>query len=59
MVPKAANQNEPISQAMLGMFYKHGIAVRQDYAKAKEWFGKSCDNGSQNGCDDYKKLNQR
>ena len=39
--------------------YGNGEGVRQDYKKAKEWFGKACDNGSQVGCDEYKKLNEK
>ena len=35
------------------------IGVRQNYVVAKEWFGKACDNGYQNGCDAYKELNQQ
>ena len=25
----------------------------------KEWYGKTCDNGNQTGCDEYRKLNKR
>jgi hypothetical protein len=25
---------------------------------AKEWYGQACDNGSQQGCDNYRELNQ-
>ena len=38
--------------------YGKGEGVRQDYAIAKEWIGKSCDNGFQTGCDGYRILNQ-
>lgn len=31
--------------------------IPQNYAVAKEWFGKACDNGSQSGCDAYRDLN--
>ena len=44
---------------MLGAMYYAGRGVRQNYAVAKEWFGKSCDNGNQNGCDAYRTLNKR
>jgi uncharacterized protein len=44
---------------VLGAMYEDGVSVRQDYKKAKEWFGKACDNGFQIGCDEYKKLNQQ
>ena len=39
--------------------YAKGEGVRQDYKKAKEWFGKACDGGYQKGCDNYKILNQQ
>lgn len=38
--------------------YYIGEGVRQNYQKAKEWFGKACDNGEQGGCKFYKILNQ-
>lgn len=37
--------------------YNQGIGVESDSKEAKEWFGKACDNGNQDGCDEYKKLN--
>ena len=39
--------------------YKNGRGVRQNYTKAKEYFGLACDNKYQDGCDMYKKLNQQ
>ena len=54
---KAANQGDAGAQAMLGKLYYEGNGVRQNTATAKEWFGQSCDNGYQNGCDEYRKLN--
>ena len=38
--------------------YANGEGVRQNYKIAKEWFGKACDNGLQQGCDAYRELNQ-
>ena len=29
-----------------------------DYHKAKDFFGKACDNGLQKGCDQYRELNE-
>ncbi|WP_350560823.1 SEL1-like repeat protein [Psychrobacter sp. CAL346-MNA-CIBAN-0220] len=46
-----------MAQSGLGLMYYNGEGVRQDYAKAREWFGKSCDNGSQDGFDSYRILN--
>ena len=56
---KAANQGIAQAQFNLGVFYYHGKGVRQNIATAKELFGKACDNGFQEGCDNYRKLNQR
>jgi len=41
------------------VMYHNGEGVRQNINTAKEWFGKSCDNGEQLGCDKYRILNQR
>ena len=38
--------------------YIKGEGVRQDIRMAKEYFGKACDNGFQEGCDLYRKLNE-
>jgi TPR repeat protein len=56
---KAADQNDASAQFDLGVMYKYGKGVRQSNRQAKEWFGKACDNGSQNGCNAYRKLNQK
>lgn len=53
-----AQQDDAISQYILAQFYESGAGVRQDLTEAKEWYGKSCDNGSQEGCDEYKRLNR-
>ena len=54
---KAAVQGEARAQYNLGAMYENGHGVRQSYTTAKEWFGKSCDNGFQKGCDGYRMLN--
>jgi len=38
------------------MYYK-GKGVRKNMDIAKELFGKACDNGDQDGCDNYRILN--
>lgn len=55
---KAAIQGVPQAQVILGAMYESGICVRQDKHIAKEWYGKACDNGYQDGCDNYRKLNE-
>lgn len=54
-----ANQRHASAQFNLGVKYVKGQGVCQDYKKAKDWYGKACDNGDQKGCDGYKDLNQR
>ena len=54
-----ASKGNATAQYVLGMMYENGEGVKQDYKKAKEWFGKACDNRDQESCDYYKKLNQK
>ena len=58
MVYKAANQGGAEAQFNLGAMYYSGEGVYQNMATAKEWFGKSRDNGYQNGCNEYRILNK-
>lgn len=53
---KAALQEDESSQRLLAMLYKHGFGVRQNTSIAREWYGKSCDNGSEYSCKEYKRL---
>ena len=55
---KGAKQNDPFAQSYLGIMYEFGRGVRQNKSIAKEWYGKACDNGYQDGCDNYKRLNE-
>ena len=43
----------------LGILYAKGQGVRQSYAKAKEYYGKACDDGNDDGCQNYAVLNKR
>lgn len=47
-----------LAQVFVGLLYEKGEGVSQSLVKAKEWFGKACDNGYQKGCDSYRKLNE-
>lgn len=38
--------------------YNEGVGVSKNNSIAKEWFGKACDNGSSNGCKNFRSLNQ-
>ncbi|WP_163493050.1 tetratricopeptide repeat protein [Haemophilus influenzae] len=56
---KAAEQGYANAQAILGFSYLLGQSgVQVNKSLAKEWFGKACDNGDQNGCEYYGKLNR-
>ena len=54
---KAAKKGLIEAQNNLGNMYYFGQGVKQDYKKAKEYFGKACDGGNQIACINYKKLN--
>ena len=36
--------------------YEEGYGARQNNSIAKEYYGKACDYGNQDGCDKYKAL---
>ena len=55
---KAAAQGIAEAQFNLGLMYAKGQGVRQDLRTAKEWFSKACDNGDQQGCYNYRILNE-
>ncbi len=48
-----------ISCSSLGLSYASGKGVKQDYVKAKEFFGKACDGGIEDGCKNYAILNKK
>lgn len=54
---KAAAQRNTGAQLRLGGLYEFGHGVRQNFSTAKEYYGKACDNGLQEGCDEYRRLN--
>ena len=56
---KAANQGNVDAQNGLGRIYLEGNGVRPNKAKAKEIFGKTCVDGDQVGCYNYRLLNQK
>jgi TPR repeat protein len=56
---KAADQGNAGAQFILGLMYDIGQGVRQNKSKAKELFGQACDNGYQEGCHNYKILNEQ
>jgi TPR repeat protein len=50
-------QGDADAQFNLGVIYAQGKGVRQNEKLEKQWFGKACDNGLQDGCDNYRILN--
>ena len=56
---QAAEQEYAEAQYNLGAMYFTGGGVHQDFHLSKEWFGKACDGGVQEGCDQYRYLNQK
>lgn len=56
---KAAEQKNASAQYHLGVMYRDGLGTRQNKQTAKEWFGKACDNGSQEGCNLYRQLGEQ
>ncbi|NYR08589.1 tetratricopeptide repeat protein [Psychrobacter sp. BI730] len=42
----------------LARYYNKGLGVRQNLEQAKEWAGKACDHGEQNGCNLFTKINK-
>lgn len=60
MFQKAAKQGDARGQAALAMFYEDGLGgLKRNRSTAKEWYGKTCDQGYQYGCDEYRRLNER
>ena len=53
---QAAAQGLAQAQYNLGVEYETGRGVRQDLALAQEWYGKACQNGDQDGCENYQRL---
>ena len=53
---QAATQGLAQAQYNLGVEYETGRGVHQDLALAQEWYGKACQNGDQDGCDNYQRL---
>lgn len=51
-----ANQGVALAQFNLAIMYKKGEGVAQNNALAKEWFGKACENGEQDACEQYQTL---
>ena len=54
-----AEQGYAEAQYHLGGMYHNGQGVHQDLHLSKEWFSKACDGGVQEGCNQYRYLNQK
>lgn len=55
---KLQRNKNPAAFLAFGEMYYNGHGVRQDTAKAKEYYGLACDDGIQEGCDKYAILNK-
>ena len=56
--PKAS-LNDGWGCIMLGSLYADGLGVKQNKKVSKEYYGKACDLGLQDGCDKYRKLSEQ
>lgn len=52
-----AKEGSVKAQFMLGIMYNEGFGVKKNLSLSKDWFEKSCNNGNQQGCKNYKYLN--
>lgn len=59
ILEELANKNNAIAQFNLGIIYHNWNGVKQDFYKTKEWFSKACTGGDQNGCNNYKIVNEQ
>lgn len=53
---QAAEQEDAGANFYIGLMYEEGYGARQNNSIAKEYYGKACDYGKQDGCDKYKDL---
>lgn len=53
---RAAFQENESAQRLLASFYLHGFGVRRNKTIAKEWYNRSCGNGSEYSCTESNKL---
>ena len=55
----SALQGYAPAQYNLGLIYANGQGVIPNKRIAKDWFGKACDNGFQEGCDRFRELKEQ
>ena len=55
---KSAINGNTEAQTNLGYLYYRGEGVEYNVDIAKDWLGKACDNGNQNACGSYSRINQ-
>jgi TPR repeat protein len=58
-IKKPAKKEIAMGCFNLGVLHIEGQGAKQDFKKAKEFFGKSCDLKEQAGCDRYKMPNKK
>ena len=47
----------PAACVFVATKYEEGVVITKDLAQAKEYYGKYCDLGFEEGCKEYKRLN--
>lgn len=53
----ACNGGLPVACKIIAEKYEKGLAIQQNLDQAKEYYGKYCDLGFEDGCKEFKRLN--
>jgi uncharacterized protein len=53
---KAVDAGEPVAMYNLGLMYRDGVGVAQDYDKAREWLQKAADAGDKDAKQELTRL---
>lgn len=53
----ACNGGLPVACKIIAEKYEKGLVIQQNLEQAKEYYGKYCDLGFEDGCKEYKRLN--
>jgi len=52
----AEKGNNNFYQNQLAFYYENGMGTEKNLVEAKNWYKKSCDNGSKHSCESFEKL---
>ncbi|WP_152058766.1 tetratricopeptide repeat protein [Aliarcobacter butzleri] len=53
---RLSKEEDSLSQAYLGLIYRHGLGIQPDLQKSLYFYKKSCDNGFKIACGWYLRL---